>query len=392
MSQEVLFWSKSWGGKLVSILVGVVLIISFDFLPAQAQDTCQYVLGDINGDGDARPWSDINYAVAYFKGMGPPPPGECPDCACDVNCSGSFNGLDVARLLSYWKGVGDLCYFAADCPPPQPDPQGPPDGPDWGVPDTIIIGNLDLTPTLAHSGDTVEIPIWVRNDEYVGALNLAISADDAFITQWLGGTLQEPLTEWDDCGFSDPAPDQQLPGYTAQSVNGWSDIGGGDNPQLNTSGNFTQVASIRFLVSANVALTEDTTQLIPGDIERLDLSAFSDPLGAQEWPPQFLGGLLLILGPPGCEYIPGDINSTGEANGVDVQYAVNYFKGYGDPPLVVCPGCADQGEDLFGAGDVNGTCEFNGVDVQYFVNYLKGLFDPEDTLTFCPNCPPAGRK
>lgn len=87
----------------------------------------------------------------------------------------------------------------------------------------------------------------------------------------------------------------------------------------------------------------------------------------------------------GCPYVPGDINDNDVANGVDVGYGVNYFKGFGPPPPVICPDCPNVGEQIFGAGDVNGNCVFNGVDISYFVNYLKGL-GPD--LSFCENCPP----
>jgi hypothetical protein len=83
----------------------------------------------------------------------------------------------------------------------------------------------------------------------------------------------------------------------------------------------------------------------------------------------------------------GDINGNGDANGVDVSYAVNYLKGIGPQPPVECPDCPDPGENLFAAGDVNANCQFNGVDVTYYVNFLKGI---GPALAFCPSCPPAG--
>jgi len=91
-------------------------------------------------------------------------------------------------------------------------------------------------------------------------------------------------------------------------------------------------------------------------------------------------------GGPSCDYIPGDINNNGDANGVDVTYAVNYLKGVGPQPIVECPDCPNPGESLFAAGDVNANCIFNGVDVTYFVNYLKGI---GPALGFCASCPPA---
>ena len=90
-----------------------------------------------------------------------------------------------------------------------------------------------------------------------------------------------------------------------------------------------------------------------------------------------------------CFYIPGDINENGQANGVDVGYGVNYFKGFGDAPPVSCPDCPSAGQQLYGAGDVNGNCQFNGVDISYFVNYLKGV---GPALSYCISCPPAARQ
>ena len=67
---------------------------------------------------------------------------------------------------------------------------------------------------------------------------------------------------------------------------------------------------------------------------------------------------------PGASILPGDANNSGEVNGVDVTYLVNYLKGYGPPPVP------------FLAGDTNGNCDVNGVDVTYLVNYLKGYGAP----------------
>ena len=90
-----------------------------------------------------------------------------------------------------------------------------------------------------------------------------------------------------------------------------------------------------------------------------------------------------------CAYMPGDVNGTGEANGVDVVFMVNYFKGLGDAPREECPPCENIGDNmLYPQGDVNGSCAWNGVDVTYFVNYLKGI---GPSLRFCDQCPPAQR-
>jgi hypothetical protein len=84
---------------------------------------------------------------------------------------------------------------------------------------------------------------------------------------------------------------------------------------------------------------------------------------------------------PTCDYVTGDINNNGVANGIDVVYGVGYFKG-GPTPPVVCS-CPPHG-NLYVAGDVNGSCVFNGIDITYFVGYLKG----GSALTSCSDCPP----
>ena len=88
-----------------------------------------------------------------------------------------------------------------------------------------------------------------------------------------------------------------------------------------------------------------------------------------------------------CAYIPGDVNSSGTANGVDITFMVNFFKG-GDPPHEECLPCSSLGGNmLYPQGDVNGNCTWNGIDVTYFVAYLKGIGQP---IRYCDNCAPAG--
>jgi len=67
----------------------------------------------------------------------------------------------------------------------------------------------------------------------------------------------------------------------------------------------------------------------------------------------------------------GDANASGEFNGIDVTYMVNWFRASG-PPILEPPE----------RGDANGDCVVNGVDVVYMVNYLKG-FGPEPIRAFC---------
>ena len=83
-----------------------------------------------------------------------------------------------------------------------------------------------------------------------------------------------------------------------------------------------------------------------------------------------------------CFYAVGDINGSGQLNGLDVVFCVNYLRG-GPFPAYVCE--CTPGNSWYVAGDVNGSCSFNGLDVSYMVTYLKGGPAPIP----CPDCPPA---
>jgi hypothetical protein len=83
----------------------------------------------------------------------------------------------------------------------------------------------------------------------------------------------------------------------------------------------------------------------------------------------------------GCQYVVGDINDNGQANGIDITFGVAYFKG-GVAPSYICD-CPNRGP-IYAAGDVNGNCNFNGIDITYYVAYLKG----GPALMPCPDCPP----
>lgn len=82
-----------------------------------------------------------------------------------------------------------------------------------------------------------------------------------------------------------------------------------------------------------------------------------------------------------CNRVPGDINNSGAANGIDVTYGISYFKG-GNAPPQICQ-CWSHPEFCVNC-DVNASCQFNGVDITYLVSILGGR-DVE--LLPCPDCP-----
>jgi hypothetical protein len=101
----------------------------------------------------------------------------------------------------------------------------------------------------------------------------------------------------------------------------------------------------------------------------------------------YLDDIMLIAFPvSGCDYVIGDINGNGSANGIDVTFGVAFFKG-GTPPPVDCnPPCSGVPDPFYAAGDVNGNCAFNGIDITFYVAYLKGV---QPALRSCEDCAPA---
>jgi len=82
-------------------------------------------------------------------------------------------------------------------------------------------------------------------------------------------------------------------------------------------------------------------------------------------------------------YIPGDVNNSGQTNGIDVTFFVTYLKGGDVPPFTL--DCPPHGV-IYAAADVNGSCSANGIDVTYLVAFFKGL---QPNLESCEDCPPA---
>jgi hypothetical protein len=85
---------------------------------------------------------------------------------------------------------------------------------------------------------------------------------------------------------------------------------------------------------------------------------------------------------PCTDYCVGDVNLSGNYDGLDITYGVNYLKG-GAAPKFIC--ICTPGNIWYASGDVNGSCSYNGLDITYGVSYLKGI---QTELIPCPDCPP----
>ena len=100
----------------------VEIPVTFEVLPP---GFCDYVPGDINGDGLVLA-SDVIYGAEYFHG-GPVPPDSCFDdstqawlyVAGDVNGNCDFLGSDISYLVSYFRGINEALLWCPRLPAPQ---------------------------------------------------------------------------------------------------------------------------------------------------------------------------------------------------------------------------------------------------------------------------------
>jgi hypothetical protein len=88
---------------------------------------CDYIPGDINGDGDVM-GNDVTFGVRYFKGIGSPPPDSCWNdstdswlySAGDANGNCCFTGSDITFLVAYFKGSNPEILWCPQTPPVEP--------------------------------------------------------------------------------------------------------------------------------------------------------------------------------------------------------------------------------------------------------------------------------
>lgn len=375
--------------KLLVILP--ILIATSELNIAMAD--CGYIPADINGDHQATAISDMIYFMNYQNG-GPPPPIECgqPNGSCpqpspfyptlDVDGSCSVDSADIYYYWSYWIGNYGHLYHCATCPPDSIDSQDT-TSIDNGVPDSIIVGNLDRSPIVVQIGLPFTIPVWVKNDEDVAGLSFALSAERKFIWGMGGHNRIGPLSAWpiifDRPCDGDPSDPNRISVavciYARSFQTGFVDL-------LNTDGNYVQVAELTIWPAYDSSIVGDTTEISAGTYHDIGITTFCDPAGLEEWNPVTVPGKVTFIG-TACHYIVGDVNGSRTYTGLDVVYAVRYFKGGPHPPYSCeCP--SGSGNFWFVAGDANASCTFNGLDIVYMVRNFR--MDPWGAEP-CPFCP-----
>lgn len=251
----------------------------------------------------------------------------------------------------------------------------------------LIYGNRDGSPITARLGSTIVIPAWGATREgnlhdSIQFMHMPLASDGNIIVSRDGGYFPDTLVGlWDDISFLAPDTNNPSPGFTSQSMLGFAYLREPRDSQnwFNTNGD-TVIICYYIMATTGAPAFADTTvcPFIEGIDNRNGLTIWAD--GLTEFHPTITYSCLHFVT---CDTQPGDSNSDGIFNGIDIIYSVNYLKGIGPPPL--CVRDCEIHTDLMVTADANGNCNFNGIDIIYSVNYLKDAAAPP---AFCIDCPP----
>ncbi len=100
-------------------------------LEVESEYSCDYLPGDINGDGEVS-ISDVIFGVQYFRNSSASPPDSCYHdsigywlyVAGDVNGNCRFLGSDISYLVSFFRGANPQLLWCPLLPPPEAVPMG----------------------------------------------------------------------------------------------------------------------------------------------------------------------------------------------------------------------------------------------------------------------------
>jgi hypothetical protein len=254
-------------------------------------------------------------------------------------------------------------------------------------PDEVVvwIGHDDGSPVPVPIGDTIGIDVYARTEDSIEVvfIHLPLGTSDDYIVDHHSqteGQFYYPFSEWDDVFFEPPTV--LFDGWHNQSLLGFCDMGGPLNP-IFQSDTLVKICTFAFETINDSSLIGDTVQCftVGYDPDSGDPIA-GDPDGITAHRIRYHFSPIYFPDPVGgCFYTIGDVNSDHTFNGLDIVYAVNFFKG-GSAPQYTC-NCPPHGI-WHASGDLNASCDFNGLDVTYGVAYFKGGPGPLP----CADCPP----
>jgi hypothetical protein len=256
---------------------------------------------------------------------------------------------------------------------------------DPGMPDSIRVGNLDGSHILANIGDTVSVPLWIKNDEDLCLIYAPVAIADSYINEELDGRFYgifdpDSTPHWDYCQFGVNYEDLPVPGYvTYQAILISERYEPYNWLTFNSDSSWFKMLDFTFVINADTSLTGDTIQIVQGCNRFGSICELIGTQGDYVWNPAFVGGTIEIVA-PAYAYLPGDANMflglwPPQVIGNDVTYLVNYFTGATQPCLL---------DGFYCAADVNGDCQVIGSDITRLQNYFLGGPPP----AYCPDYPP----
>jgi hypothetical protein len=131
--------------------------------------------------------------------------------------------------------------------------------------DTVYVwyGKPDGSPTGAIIGERLDVSVYASNTGNTGVeyLHLCLGGNDIYIDSFLSsseGAVHNVINQWDDVAFlsAEGAPPNPT-GWSSQSLLGFCDIGGAENPSMNYS-NPTLIATFVAKITSDSSLVGDT--------------------------------------------------------------------------------------------------------------------------------------
>jgi parallel beta-helix repeat protein len=281
-----------------------------------------YVLGDVNGDGDAMPLSDVVIGYNFLRGGTGVPFMHCngylTDPGGDVSGTCGFNGIDIIDLCQFWEGVRAL-NPCPNCATPVSDRLLPPSALDPGLPDTVFLGYPNGSHVKAEPYFGAVIPIFIKNDEPIAGAHIAFAADTSEFRYMginhLEITFPPLFSSWPNWGYIAPELNQPGPGQISGSFLGWKS-NATVIPCINTDGAYQLIGYFSTNWSRDDGRIGSTYDIFAGSNSRIGATAFCDSAGLNEWGPVVMPGQVdIVSGRPRISVSPAVITDTLPPNG-----------------------------------------------------------------------------